>query len=87
VVCSTSLSSLSSLSALALSSLSLRLCHNFKSFTTKAPTFVADEKKQQMKMAHTQELFRSDDPHLAEYGLEGDNQVRLIYIHTHISYT
>lgn len=26
-----------------------------------------------MKMAHTQKLFRSDDPHLAEYGLEGDN--------------
>ena len=26
-----------------------------------------------MKVARTQSLFRSDDPHMAEYGLEGDN--------------
>jgi hypothetical protein len=32
-------------------------------------------KGRKMKMAHTQQLFRSDDPHLAEYGFEGDNQL------------
>jgi len=30
-------------------------------------------KARKMKVAHTQQLFRSDDPHMAEYGLEGDN--------------
>merc|ERR1712216_1076893 len=30
-------------------------------------------KARKMKVAHTQLLFRSDDPHMAEYGLEGDN--------------
>jgi len=37
----------------------------------------AQQKNQPRKMkgARTQQLFRSDDPHLAEYGFEGDNQL------------